>query len=118
MSTAKPTDGDALWNATLTESFEDLESEPEQDSICSLDTTGGQEWMPTPQIKANLSSLNTIISRVRSLDVSPVRDVAHSTSRYYKRKSRQVCEVVLDCIAPGQSLSTFDQGYYYRCQRS
>ena len=65
--------------------------------------------MPTPQIKANLSSLNTFISRVRGRDVSPVRgqlhiavsDVAHSTSRYYKRKPRQVCEVVLDCIEPG-----------------
>lgn len=56
LDTAKPTDGDALWNASLTESFEDLESEPEQDSICSLDTNGGQEWMPTPQIKANVSS--------------------------------------------------------------
>lgn len=43
LGTAKPTDGDALWNASLTESFEDLESEPEQDSICNLDTTGGQE---------------------------------------------------------------------------
>ncbi|XP_074619602.1 uncharacterized protein LOC141878528 [Acropora palmata] len=115
LGTTKPTDGDALWNASLTESFEDLESEPEQDSICSLDTTGGQEWMPTPQIKANLSSLNTFISRVRGRDVSPVRgqlhipvsDVAHSTSRYYKRKSRQVCEVVLDCIVPGQSQALF-----------
>ena len=71
--------------------------------------------MPTPQIKANLSSLNTFISRVRGRDVSPVRgqlhipvsDVAHSTSRYYKRKSRQVCEVSLDCIAPGQSQALF-----------
>ena len=53
LGTAKPTDGDALWNASLTESFEDLESGPEQDSICSLDTTGRQEWMPTPQIKAS-----------------------------------------------------------------
>ena len=34
-------------------------------------------------------------------------DVAHSTSQYYKRKSRQVCEVVLDCIAPGQSQALF-----------
>ena len=37
----------------------------------------------------------------------PVSDVAHSTSRYYKRKSRQVCEVVLDYIAPGQSQALF-----------
>ena len=115
MATAKPTDRDALWNASLTESFEDLGSEPEQYSICSLDTTGGQQWMPTPQIKANLSSLNTFISRVCGRDVSPVRrqlhipvsDVARSTSRYYKRKSRQVCEVILDCIAPGQSQALF-----------
>lgn len=114
MGSVKPT-SDTLWNTSLTESFEALELEPEQDSICSLDTPGGQEWMPTPRIKGNLSSLNTFITRVRGRDVSPVRgqlhipvsDVAPSTSRYYKRKSRQACEVVLDCIAPGQSQALF-----------
>lgn len=71
--------------------------------------------MPTPEVKANLSSLNTFITRVTAREVSPVRgqlhsplsDVANSTSRYYKRKSQQVCEAVLDCIAPGQSQALF-----------
>ena len=86
--------GDTLCKTSLSESFEPPDSEPEQDSICSLNTPGGKEWMPTPEVKANLSSLNTFITRVTAREVSPVRgqlhsplsDVANSTSRYYKRK--------------------------------
>lgn len=60
-------------------------------------------------------SLNGFIGRVRGRDVSPVRSQLHlpvseispSTSRYYKRKSLQVCNTVLECIAPGQSQALF-----------
>ena len=84
--------------------------------MCSPGTPASeQEWMPTPQIKTNLLSLNQLIRRVRGREISPVRsqlqlpvsEISPSTSRYYKRKSRQVCDAVLECIAPGQSQALF-----------
>ena len=74
-----------------------------------------EEWIPTPQIRTNLSSLNGFIS-ISEHDVSPVRGqlqlpvskVSSSTSRYYKRKLQEICRAVLDCIAPGQSQALFE----------
>ena len=84
--------------------------------MCSPNTPAGeQEWMATPLIKTNLVSLNGFIRRIRGREVSPVRsqvllplsNISPSTSRYYKRKSMQLCETVLDCIAPGQFKALF-----------
>ena len=75
-----------------------------------------EEWIPTPQIKTSLSSLNGFIRSISERDVSPVRGQLHLpvskvssiTSRYYKRKSQEICRAVLDCIAPGQSQALFE----------
>lgn len=106
--------GENFQKTDLSETLEYLESGQDL-SVCSTDTPGKQEWMPTPQVKANLLSLNGFIGRVRGRDVSPVRsqlqlpisEISPRTSRYYKRKSRQVCDTVLECIAPGQSQALF-----------
>lgn len=116
MDTATPTAGGyGPYRMVLSQTFENVESD--QDSVmCSPGTPASeQEWMPTPQIKTNLLSLNQLIRRVCGRDISPVRsqlqlpvsEISPSTSRYYKRKSRQVCDAVLECIAPGQSQALF-----------
>ena len=66
-------------------------------------------WLPTPVPK--LTKLNDFLHQCSEGRLSPVRsqmqvpltECADSTSRYYKRKAKQVVHLVLDCIAPGQA---------------
>ena len=64
------------------------------------------EYFPTPQANRGLQALNSCIvqySPVRFQLNQPISEVAKSTSSYIKRKSKEVVETALECIAPGQS---------------
>ena len=73
--------------------------------------------MPTPVDTANFSSLNSLLRKITNGEVSPIRarlhkpidDVSDTTRRYYKGKSKQVVQTVLECIAPGQSQCLFNE---------
>ena len=70
-----------------------------------------EEYFPTPQANRGLQALNRCIGSLSDGRISPVRfqlnqpisEVAKSTSPYIKRKSKEVVETALECIAPGQS---------------
>lgn len=91
----------------LVESFENLTIQ----SSASDDSLADKDYIPTPKLNKNLIALNDFLKDVQGRDVSPVRSQSHvpieemapSTIRYYKKKSSQVCEAALHCIAPGQS---------------
>ena len=71
--------------------------------LLRLDDT---EYFPTPQANRGLQALNSCIvqySPVRFQLNQPISEVAKSTSSYIKRKSKEVVETALECIAPGQS---------------
>ena len=70
-----------------------------------------KDYLPTPQPNRRLQALNRNIASWSDGKISPVRfqlnqpvsDVAKSTRSYIKRKSKEVVESALECIAPGQS---------------
>lgn len=70
-----------------------------------------KEYFPTPQPNYGLQALNRHIGILSDGRISPVRfqlnqpisDVSKSTRSYIKRKSKEVVETTLECIAPGQS---------------
>lgn len=70
-----------------------------------------EEYIPTPSAKSALQTLNRYIGNSSGGRISPVRfqlnqpvsDVARSTRTYIKRKSKEIVETALECIAPGQS---------------
>ena len=76
-----------------------------------------QEWQVTPQVEHKLQSLNNFVRRTSDRSVSPVRSqcksdvltISASTQRYYRRKAEQVVDVVLDAIAPSNSMWLFEQ---------
>ncbi|XP_078349911.1 uncharacterized protein LOC144634762 isoform X2 [Oculina patagonica] len=79
--------------------------------VQSLRLDDEKEYFPTPQRNRELKTLNRCIGNVSDGRISPVRfqlnqpisDVAVSTRPYIKRKSKEVVETTLECIAPGQS---------------
>ena len=70
-----------------------------------------EEYFPTPQANRGLQNVNRCIVTLSDGRISPIRfqlnkpisEVAKSTSSYIKRKSKEVVETALECIAPGQS---------------
>ena len=77
------------------------------------------EWCPTPCVKSGLKTLNDFIRSTSSLrgKVEPVvrqlgipwREAAPSTQRYYRQKGKEVVELALDCLAPGQATVLLSQ---------
>ena len=69
-----------------------------------------KEYLPTPQPNCGLQVLNRHIAGLSDGRISPVHfqlnqpvsGVAKSTRSYIKRKSKEVVETTLECIAPGQ----------------
>ena len=70
-----------------------------------------KDYLSTPQPNRRRQALNRNIASWSDGKISPVpfqlnqpvSDVAKSTRSYIKRKSKEVVESVLECIAPGQS---------------
>lgn len=102
------------FEQSLVESFANLEIETSSDD----NSTAGPDidYIPTPKSNRNLSTLNVFVKDVRGRSISPVRsqcnlpvsEMASSTLRYYKKKTSQVCEAVMHCIAPGQTTALFE----------
>lgn len=75
----------------------------------SQETIDVSMYMPTPQPK--LPKLNEFITLASDGRVSPIRaqmnqpvdQYADRTQRYFRKKVNECIDVVLDCIAPGQS---------------
>ena len=105
-----------LFERSLSQSCFERSSEAcEVSLMCSPDISYEEEWILTPQSKTNLSSLSGFIRSVSGRDVSPARGQLHlpvgeisPSTRYYKKKSKQVCKIVLDCMATCQSQALFE----------
>ena len=87
------------------------ESSPEEDN--------SYEWCSTPCVKSGLKALNEFIRSapsvrgrvdpvVRQLSI-PWKEAAPSTQRYYRQKGKEIVEVALDCLAPGQAIELLSE---------
>ena len=94
----------------LESQYDDIMS-PLPGLVHSLHLDDESEYFPTPQPNRGLQALNRCIDNLSDGRISPIRfqlnkpisDVATSTRSYVKRKSKEVVETTLECIAPGQS---------------
>ena len=72
-----------------------------------------EEYFPTPQAYHGLQALNRCFGSLSDGRISlvcfqlnqPISEVTKSTSSYIKRKSKEVVETALECIAPDNHLS-------------
>ena len=94
----------------LENQYDDIMS-PMASLVQSLCLDDEKEYFPTPQPNRDLQDLNRYIGNLSDGRVSPVRfqlnkpitDVAETTRTYVRRKSKEIVETTLECIAPGQS---------------
>ena len=77
------------------------------------------EWCSTPCVKSGLKAVNEFIRSapcacgridpvVRQLSI-PWKEAAPSTQRYYRQKGKEIIEVALDCLAPGQAIELLSE---------
>ena len=77
------------------------------------------EWCSTPCVKSGLKALNEFIRSapcargrvdpvVRQLSLT-WKEAAPSTQRYYRQKGKEIVEVALDCLAPGQAIELLSE---------
>ena len=77
------------------------------------------EWCSTPCVKSGLKAVNEFIRSapcargridpvVRQLSI-PWKEAAPSTQRYYRQKGKEIIEVALNCLAPGQAIELLSE---------